>query len=378
MLYVELHTHSTNSFLFYSLSFFPYLSCKLSGRLQISEGIYILYNIIPEVMRTVCEGTVGSVLDAVTSDISLIHARTGLIVSQMVASLCVTCRPVQVGTTGGDGGRRGEMGGRERGKERKREKEGRVREGSEEKTQAKGMSSPLAPHQRANMSVPRTSGLNTHNSTLVIKLWLFCQKTGFRRCTRHSTTHTHVHADSLVSVGTDSCVLIVQCAVDVRTVVEGSVSSFDRPSTPLVHEVPVETGERPVLVALVLQECLTLLHSELLQVPGRREERCLGPAMSCSSVTKASGASSNQTFPSPPLPHRPSVFTPPPGPPLPHFPYPARLLRVVERFLRGRRRAASGGGRAGSRREASDLGHSFTQPSLPCVHVWRPHLLLDY
>ena len=67
-----------------------------------------------------CEGTVRSVLDAVTSDIGLIDTRTGLIVSEMVASLCVACRPVKVGTTGG------EMGGKEvEYKEGKREKERR-------------------------------------------------------------------------------------------------------------------------------------------------------------------------------------------------------------------------------------------------------------
>ena len=32
-------------------------------------------------------------------------------------------------------------------------------------------------------------------------------------------------------------------------------------------KVPVETGERPVLLALVLQEQRALVHSELLQVP---------------------------------------------------------------------------------------------------------------
>jgi hypothetical protein len=34
----------------------------------------------------------------------------------------------------------------------------------------------------------------------------------------------------------------------------------------LVLKVPVETGERPVLLALVLQEQGTLFHSELFQV----------------------------------------------------------------------------------------------------------------
>ena len=92
-------------------------------------------------------------------------------------------------------------------------------------------------------------------------------------CTRHSTTHTLSHRDSLISVGTDSSIFIVQCAVDVGTVVEGPVSPFDWSSSSLVHEVPVEAGERSVLVALVLQECLTLLHSELFQVSGGGGER---------------------------------------------------------------------------------------------------------
>lgn len=73
--------------------------------------------------------------------------------------------------------------------------------------------------------------------------------------------------DSLVPIRAYPCVFIVECTVDVGTVVECSISLLHGSSPPLVHEVPVETGERSVLVALVLKKGLTLLHTELLQVP---------------------------------------------------------------------------------------------------------------
>ena len=84
-----------------------------------------------------------------------------------------------------------------------------------------------------------------------------------------STRDTHTH-HSLVSIVAHSSVLIVQCTVDVRTVVEGPAPPLYRPPPPLVHEMPVETGEWSVLVALVLEEGLALLNSELLQIS--REE----------------------------------------------------------------------------------------------------------
>ena len=73
--------------------------------------------------------------------------------------------------------------------------------------------------------------------------------------------------DLLIPIGTDACVLIVEGAVDVRAIVEGAVPPLDGSPPPLVHEVPVEAGEGAMLVALVLEECLTLLHTKFLQVP---------------------------------------------------------------------------------------------------------------
>ena len=73
---------------------------------------------------------------------------------------------------------------------------------------------------------------------------------------------------SLVSIGAYSSRFVVHRAVHVRAVVEGAVSSLDRPAPPLVHEMPVEACERSVLVTLVLEEGLTLFHSKFLEIPG--------------------------------------------------------------------------------------------------------------
>ena len=61
-------------------------------------------------MRAVCEGTVRPVFDAVAPRICLIDTSTRLIVSEVVASLCVAGCPVQVGTTGGERETRGRRG----------------------------------------------------------------------------------------------------------------------------------------------------------------------------------------------------------------------------------------------------------------------------
>ena len=72
---------------------------------------------------------------------------------------------------------------------------------------------------------------------------------------------------SLISVRTRSRCLVVLLAVDVCAVVERLVPPPHWPSSFLILEVPVEAGERSVLLALVLQEQRTLIHTELLQVP---------------------------------------------------------------------------------------------------------------
>ena len=74
--------------------------------------------------------------------------------------------------------------------------------------------------------------------------------------------------DSLVSIGAYSSCFVVHRTIHIRTVVEGAVSSLHRSPPSLVHKVPVETGERSVLVAFVLEEGLTLFHSKFLEVPG--------------------------------------------------------------------------------------------------------------
>ena len=97
---------------------------------------------------------------------------------------------------------------------------------------------------------------------------------------------------SLISDGAEAGGLIVLLAVDVRAVAELLVAPQHGPppllvleqystlhystvhyitvqySTVQYLEVPVEAGEGSVLLALVLQEQGTLLHTELLQVPG--------------------------------------------------------------------------------------------------------------
>ena len=102
---------------------------------------------------------------------------------------------------------------------------------------------------------------------------------------------------SLISDGAEASGLIVLLAVDVRAVAELLVAPQHGPppllvleqystlhystvhyitvqystvqySTVQYLEVPVEAGEGSVLLALVLQEQGTLLHTELLQVPG--------------------------------------------------------------------------------------------------------------
>lgn len=74
-------------------------------------------------------------------------------------------------------------------------------------------------------------------------------------------------ADSLVSIRTEACGLVVLGAVDVGAVVESSVSPSDGSPPTLVEEMPVEARKRSVLRALVLQEQRALLCPELLQVP---------------------------------------------------------------------------------------------------------------
>ena len=54
-------------------------------------------------MWAVCEGTVRAILDAVASGVCLIHTCAGLVVAEVVASLRVPGRAVQVGAAAGRG-----------------------------------------------------------------------------------------------------------------------------------------------------------------------------------------------------------------------------------------------------------------------------------
>lgn len=85
--------------------------------------------------------------------------------------------------------------------------------------------------------------------------------------TNHHTACTHTNNNNLlIAVRTDSSGFVVFATVVVRTIIEGAVPFAHRPTTSLVHEVPVEADERTMLVAFVLQKRLALLHAELLQV----------------------------------------------------------------------------------------------------------------
>ena len=66
----------------------------------------------------------------------------------------------------------------------------------------------------------------------------------------------------LVSVGADTGRFFVHGAVYVRTVIKGAVLFPYWPPSSLVHEVPIEAGERPVLSTFMLKEQLTLLYAE--------------------------------------------------------------------------------------------------------------------
>jgi hypothetical protein len=61
-----------------------------------------------------------------------------------------------------------------------------------------------------------------------------------------------VQEGAIVSIGTNSRRLVVFGAVVVGAVVEGAVAASHRASTPLVHEMPVKTGEWTMLCTFVL------------------------------------------------------------------------------------------------------------------------------
>jgi hypothetical protein len=97
------------------------------------------------------------------------------------------------------------------------------------------------------------------------------------RDTSPLTTGTHRHFNrwnsndpceySLVSIWTFSFCLVVFCAIVVCRVIKGPISSPDGSASSLIIEMPIETYERLVLIAFMLQKRKTLLDSELFQIP---------------------------------------------------------------------------------------------------------------
>lgn len=60
--------------------------------------------------------------------------------------------------------------------------------------------------------------------------------------------------NSLVSIWTNAGRLVVLATITVGAIVEGSVPLSNRSPSPLVHKVPVETREGPMLSALSLNK----------------------------------------------------------------------------------------------------------------------------
>lgn len=74
---------------------------------------------------------------------------------------------------------------------------------------------------------------------------------------------------SLISIGADACCLVILRTIDVRTITECPIPFSHRPSSSLIHKMPVKTCKRSVLSTLVLQEQSTLLRPKLLQIPAK-------------------------------------------------------------------------------------------------------------
>lgn len=74
----------------------------------------------------------------------------------------------------------------------------------------------------------------------------------------------------LIPVLTDSWSLIIFCTIIVSTVIEWSISFSNRSSSSLVIKMPMKTCKWPMLCTLMLKKRWALLHSELLQISGTR------------------------------------------------------------------------------------------------------------
>lgn len=89
---------------------------------------------------------------------------------------------------------------------------------------------------------------------------------------KQSCTSLKSQLHSLISIRAGARSLIILGTVHIWAVVERPIPSADGPAAPLVQEVPVKTGERPVLRTFMLYEQGALLSSEFLQISGRERE----------------------------------------------------------------------------------------------------------
>lgn len=83
---------------------------------------------------------------------------------------------------------------------------------------------------------------------------------------RTAQHNVHVVVNLLVAIWTDSRCFVIFDTIIVGTVVKCSVPFANWPTTTLIHKMPIETDERSVLVAFVLQKRLTLFDAELFQI----------------------------------------------------------------------------------------------------------------
>lgn len=77
---------------------------------------------------------------------------------------------------------------------------------------------------------------------------------------------------SLVSIWTNARSLIVFGAIIIGAVIKCAVSTSHWPSTSLVHEMPMKTGEWTMLCAFVLQEERALLDAKLFQISRKQHQ----------------------------------------------------------------------------------------------------------
>lgn len=77
----------------------------------------------------------------------------------------------------------------------------------------------------------------------------------------------------LVAIRAYSRSLIVFGAIIVGTVIEGAIPFADWAASSLVHEMPVEADERPMLVTFVLEKRLALFDAKFFEVSAKGNAR---------------------------------------------------------------------------------------------------------